>query len=71
MDLDRLGPTLVIIGLVIVAAGGLLWLLGGLGLGRLPGDISWRKGNVSVYVPIVSSLVISLVLTVVLRLFRR
>ncbi len=65
------GRTLVIVGLLIAVMGGLIWLLGGLGLGRLPGDISWRRGNVRVYVPIVSCLLLSLVGTLVLNLFFR
>jgi hypothetical protein len=51
--------------------GGLLWLLGGLGLGRLPGDISWRRGDVHVYVPIATCVVISVVLTLVVNLLVR
>jgi hypothetical protein len=65
------GRTLVVVGLVIAGAGVLIWLLGGLGLGRLPGDIAWRRGNVRVYVPIVSCLLLSLVGTLVLNLFFR
>jgi len=71
MDLDRLGRALVVIGLVTVAAGALFVLLGGLGLGRLPGDISIRRGNVHIYFPLASCIVISLVLTVVLNLVLR
>lgn len=71
MDLGRIGPVLVVVGLVVVGLGGLLWLLGGLGLGRLPGDISWRRGDVQVFVPIASCIVISVVLTLVLNLLVR
>lgn len=71
MDLGRIGPVLVVVGLVVVGLGGLLWLLGGLGLGRPPGDISWRRGDVHVFVPIASCIVISVVLTLVLNLVRR
>ncbi|HEY3240321.1 MAG TPA: DUF2905 family protein [Acidimicrobiia bacterium] len=66
-----IGRTLVIVGLVIAVVGGLIWLLGGLGLGRLPGDIDWRRGNLRVYVPIASCLLLSLVGTLVLNLFFR
>lgn len=71
MDLGRIGPVLVVVGLVVVGLGGLLWLLGGLGLGRLPGDISWRRGDVHVFVPIASCVIISVVLTLVLNLLVR
>jgi hypothetical protein len=63
-----IGRTLVILGLVIAAVGALVWLLGGLGLGRLPGDLHWRRGDTEIYVPLASSLLLSLVATLVLNL---
>lgn len=63
--------TLIIIGLVLVAAG-ILWpWISRLGLGRLPGDVFIERGNVSFYFPIVTSIVLSLVLTLVLWLINR
>lgn len=62
---------LIISGAVLIAAG-LLWpWLSKLGLGRLPGDIVIRRENFGLYVPIVTSLLLSAVLTLVLWLFRR
>ncbi len=62
---------LIIIGIILVALG-LLWpLLQKLGLGRLPGDIVVEKENFSFYFPIVTSIVISLILTLLFWLFRR
>lgn len=71
MDPGRIGGMLVVAGLLVAVLGGLLWLLGGLGLGRLPGDIFWRRGDVNVYVPIATCVVISAVLTLVLNLLVR
>jgi Protein of unknown function (DUF2905) len=71
VELDRLGRVLVVIGLVVVAGGALLVLLSGLGLGRLPGDLSIRRGNTHFYFPVASSIVISILLTVVLNLVLR
>ena len=63
--------TLIIIGLVILALG-LLWpLIQKLGLGRLPGDIAVERENFSFYFPIVTSIVISLVLSLLFWLFRK
>jgi len=63
--------TLIILGLVLVAAG-LLWpWLTKIGLGRLPGDIHIEGENGGFYFPIVTCLVISIVLSVLLWLFRR
>jgi uncharacterized protein YybS (DUF2232 family) len=67
-----LGKLLVVVGLVLAVVGALLW--SGLGkgwLGRLPGDIHYTKGNFSFHFPIVTCLLLSLVLTVLLRLFRK
>ena len=62
---------LIVAGLTLLIAG-LLWpWLMRLGLGRLPGDIAIERGNFRLYIPIVTSLVISLVLTLIFWLFRR
>ena len=67
-----LGKTLIVIGLVIVAVGGVLLLAGRVpGLGRLPGDIYIRRGNFSFYFPVVTSLLVSVLLTLLLWLFSR
>jgi hypothetical protein len=63
--------TLIIFGLIFVVAG-LLWpLVGKLGLGQLPGDIRIERENYSFYFPVVTSLLISVVLSVVLWLANR
>jgi hypothetical protein len=68
MDIRRL---LIVVGLLLVAAG-LLWpWLSRLGLGRLPGDIAIQRQNFSFYFPVVTSLVISAVLTLLFWLFRK
>ena len=62
---------LVALGLVLVFVG-LLWpLLSKLGLGRLPGDIVIERGNVRIYFPIVTCLIVSVVLSVFLWLLNR
>lgn len=62
---------LIIVGIILVVLG-LLWpLFQKLGLGRLPGDIVVEKENFSFYFPIVTSIIISLVLTLLFWLFRR
>jgi hypothetical protein len=66
-----LGRTLIVVGLVIAAVG-VVFLLGGkIGLGRLPGDITFRKGNFTFYFPLVTSILLSILLTLLLSLFRR
>ena len=64
-----MGKTLIVIGLVIAACGLVMML--GVPIGRLPGDIYVRRGNFSFYVPITTSIVVSIVLTLILALVRR
>ena len=64
-----MGRALVVIGLVIAAIGALMVL--GLPLFRLPGDVAVRRGNFSFHFPIVTSIVLSLLLTLLFALFRR
>ena len=62
---------LIILGLVLVAAG-LLWpLVERLNLGRLPGDFVIARGSFRLYLPLATSLLISVVLSLVLWLLRR
>ena len=63
--------TLIILGVVLLVAG-LLWpWLTKIGLGRLPGDIHIEGENGGFYFPIVTCLVISVVLSILLWIFRR
>jgi hypothetical protein len=64
-----MGRNLVILGAVIAGIG--LVVMAGVPLGRLPGDIIWRRGQTTVYLPIVTCLVISLVLSLIMTIFRR
>lgn len=67
-----LGKQLVAVGLGIVALGLLLMLAGKLPwLGKLPGDIHIKRENYSVYVPLTTSLLLSLVLSLVMWLLKR
>jgi hypothetical protein len=62
---------LIIFGLVLVAAG-LLWpFISRTGLGRLPGDIVIERPGFSLYFPLMTSLIISVVLSVILWLVNR
>jgi hypothetical protein len=68
----NLGKVLVLIGLFIMVLGAFLW--SGLGrgwFGRLPGDIHYTKGNFSFYFPIATCLLLSVLLTIILWLFKK
>ena len=68
-----IGKLLVVVGVVVIAAGLLLMLAGRahLPLGRLPGDIVYRGKNTTFYFPLVTSIVVSVVLSLILYLVGR
>jgi hypothetical protein len=70
--MNEFGKILVMVGLIIVAAGALLWSGFGKGwLGRLPGDINYSKENFSFHFPLMTCLLISIILTLLMWLFRK
>ena len=71
MDASHIGTFLLVAALVLAATGLILLLAGGLGLGKLPGDFAFGKKNVRIYVPIATSIILSVVGTIVLNLFFR
>lgn len=68
---SQVGRALIVIGILLAVVGAGLVLGGKLGLGRLPGDIAIERKGFSFHFPIVSSIVISLLLTLVLNLLLR
>lgn len=64
-----MGRLLVVIGLLVAGIG--LAMVLGLPLGRLPGDIVIRRGAFTMYLPITTCIIVSIVLTVILSFVRR
>ena len=62
---------LIVFGMVLIAAGVLWPFISRLGLGRLPGDIAVERPGFSFYFPLMTSLIISVVLSIILRLVNR
>ena len=77
MQLDQVGRTIMFVGLGIAALGGLIWLSSKVPflnkLGSLPGDIRFTSpdGSFGCYVPLVSMILVSVVLTILLNLVVR
>ena len=66
------GKFLMAAGLVLFVIGLIFWSGFGRGwLGRLPGDIHYQRGNFSFYFPLVTCIIASIILSLVLRLFRK
>ncbi len=71
--MTQVGRLLIIFGVILVAAGLGLVLLGrtNLPLGRLPGDIVYRGKNTTVYFPLATSILLSVVISIVLYVIGR
>lgn len=64
-----MGKVLVIAGLVIAGIG--LLVMAGIPFGRLPGDIVVRRGSGTFYFPLATSILLSIILSLLLAIFRR
>lgn len=76
MDLgpQQIGKWLIVAGISVIVLGLLLIGLGRIGLFRLPGDLEFGSKNWRIYIPIASSIVLSIILTLILwliHIFRR
>jgi len=71
MGLDGSGKLLIGGALLLLVLGGLFFVLGRLGLDRLPGDLVLRRDNLTVYFPIGLMVMLSIVGTVVLNVLLR
>lgn len=71
MGLEGIGKLLIGGALALLAIGVLFILLGRLGVDRLPGDLVFKRGNLTVYFPIGLMILLSVVGTILLNLFLR
>ena len=70
--MDEIGKWLILLGVVFVAVGAAVILLGKIpGIGHLPGDIFIQRDNFSCFFPLATSILLSIVLTIVLNLVLR
>jgi hypothetical protein len=72
-DLTTLARWLILAGLVLAGIGGLIWVFSRLGLplGSLPGDIRFQSDQFTCFIPLASSIVLSILLTLLLNLISR
>ena len=71
MGSRNVGPLIVVVGIVVVVVGVLVWAGVFRWFGRLPGDLRFGGPRARVYVPLASSIVLSVVLTVLVNLWLR
>lgn len=71
--MQQMGKYLLIIGLVVAVVGAVIWLLGDKlhWFGNLPGDIRVERENFRFYFPITTMILLSIVLSLLLWIFRR
>ncbi len=71
--MTEIGKSLIFMGIVIIIVGTILLFSDRLpfNLGKLPGDISYKKENFSFYFPITTSILISIILSLLFYLFNR
>ena len=71
MDLGGIGKLFIGAAILLLVLGGLFLLLGRLGVDRLPGDLVFKRGNLTLYFPIGLMILLSIVGTILLNLFFR
>lgn len=70
MNLESIGKMIIGLAVFLFIFGLIIFALGrGFGFNGLPGDIIYRRGNTTVYFPIVTAIVVSIILTVLLNVF--
>lgn len=71
--MQQLGKGLILFGAVIVVVGVVVYFAGraNLPLGRLPGDITYKRGNFTFYAPLATSILLSIILSLILYLLNR
>lgn len=70
-EVESFGKTIIFIGIGIAVIGFIIMIGSKLGLGKLPGDIYYKREDFTFYFPVVTSIVVSIVLSIILNLFFR
>jgi hypothetical protein len=65
-----MSKVLIILGTILILIGLIYPYLINLGIGRLPGDIVIKKENFNLYFPLTSAIIISIIISMIIRLFR-
>ena len=73
MDSTSIAKYLIFFGVLLLFIGSIFYFLGklGIGLGKLPGDIIIQKENFTFYFPLATSIIISVLLTIILKLIAK
>ena len=69
--MQDLGKSFIGIGILLIIIGLIFLLMNKFNIGKLPGDILIERGNFKFFFPITTSIIISIILSILLRLFRK
>lgn len=69
--MEAFGRLIITLGIILIVVGVIINFGSKIGLGRLPGDIFVKKGNTTFYFPILTSIIVSILLTIIANLFFR
>lgn len=69
--MENLGKLIILIGSMFIVIGLIMVLGGKIGLGKLPGDIYYKRGNVTFYFPVITGIILSIILSIFLNIFFR
>lgn len=67
--MSQMAKILIGVGLALIVAGGLMLLLQRFGIGRLPGDLTWKSERGTFHFPLATSVLLSLILTLLLNVW--
>ena len=66
-----LGKSLIMMGIALIILGVIVTVGAKMGIGKLPGDIIVKRGNMTFYFPIVTSILLSIIITLLINFLRR
>jgi len=69
MNLVSLGKILIVVAMILLLIGVAFYLIGRLGVTKVPGDIIFKKGGVIIFIPVVTAILISALITLLLNLY--
>lgn len=67
--MGQIAKILIVLGVVLALAGGLMLLMQRFGIGRLPGDLTWKSKHGTFHFPLATSVLLSLILTLLLNVW--
>lgn len=71
MNMEPFGKALIAIGLVVAIVGIVMLFGSKIGIGKLPGDFTYSKGNFTFYFPLATTILVSVLLSIIFSIFKK